>query len=77
MRNALLLVRFTSLLLVWLGLLLLLRNILLSYESFRPSYIGFYFRQELLSPSLILIAGLLMRLRAKSISRTLTKDVED
>ena len=57
MRNALILVRFTALLLIWTGTLLLVRNILLSYDSFRPSYIGHYFQQELLSPILFLLAG--------------------
>ena len=77
MRNALILVRFTALILIWTGTLLLLRNILLSYDSFRPSYIGHYFQQELLSPTLFLFAGFLMRFRAKPISRSLIRDSEE
>ena len=76
MQNARILVRFTAFLLIWAAILLLIRNVVLSYDSFRPSYIGHYFRQELLSPTLILFAGVSMRLRANSICRMLTKHHE-
>ena len=74
MNQAKLIVRFTALLLIWAGVLLLLRNLALSYESFRPSYFGHYFRQELLTPALLLGAGLLMRLRSQAICRRLIRD---
>ena len=74
MKQALILIRFTAYLLIWGGVFCLIRNLTLSYDSFNPSYWVHYFKQELLSPLLISLFGLMLRLRAGSIARHLTSD---
>jgi hypothetical protein len=76
MRPALLFVRCFAFSLTWLGGLWLLRNLLVSYDSFNPSYILHFVKQVLLSPSLLLIAGLWMRLRARIIAQKLSQDLK-
>lgn len=73
MKHAIILVRFTALLLIWGGLIVLIRNLLLSFDAFNPSYLFHYFQQELLTPCLLLGAGLLLRVRAKKIAQKLVQ----
>jgi len=77
MKHALILVRFTALLLIWGGLLLLIRNLILSFDAFNPSYLFHYFRQELLTPGLLLSAGFVLRIRATAIARKLIQGHAD
>lgn len=74
MRPALLFVRCFAFSLTWIGGLWLLRNLLVSYDSFNPSYTLHFVKQVLLSPLLLLAAGLWMRLRARTIALKLYKD---
>lgn len=76
MRPALLFVRCFTFSLTWLGGLWLLRNLLVSYDSFNPSYIAHFVKQVLLSPLLVLAAGLWMRLRARAIAQKLSSDLD-
>lgn len=74
MINITALVRLCAMLLLWAGILLLIRNLLLSFDSFNPSYLFHYFRQELLTPVLLIFASLIMRYRSSSIARKITQD---
>jgi len=76
MKDALILTRLCATLIIWLGSFLLIRNLLMSFESFNPSYLLHYFRQELLTPILWLTAGCLMRFRSTSIATKLSKDIK-
>lgn len=77
MKTAIYHLRLIGFLLLLAGSMLLLRNLLLSYQNFNPSYLGHYFKQELSSPVLLLLAGFGMRIGTKPIARGLTKDTED
>lgn len=76
MRAALLFVRCFAYSLTWLGGLWLLRNLLISYDSFNPSYALHFVKQVLLSPLLLLLAALWMRLRAYAIAEKLSQGVD-
>ena len=76
MRPALIFVRCFAFSLTVLGGLWLFRNLLLSYDSFNPSYFGHFVKQVLLSPLLLLVAGLWMRLRTSVIAQKLSQDLD-
>ena len=76
MRPALIFVRCFAFSLTWLGGLWLLRNLLVSYDSFNPSYALHFVKQVLLSPLLLLAAGLWIRLRTRAIAQKLSQDTE-
>lgn len=69
-------IRFVAYLLLLGGFILLLRNLALSYQSFNPVYFGHYFKQELLSPSLLLSFGLVTRSLSKSIASWIAKGLQ-
>lgn len=58
------------------GLLLLTRNLVLSFDSFNPSYLFHYFRQELLLPLLLCGAALITFAAAPCIAKQLLKGAE-
>lgn len=74
MRPTLIFVRCFAFSLTWLGGLWLLRNLLISYDSFNPSYWGHFVKQVLLSPILLLLAAGWIRLRAQSIAVKLSRE---
>ena len=74
MNTALYHLRFVAYLLLLLGFGLLLRNLLLSYDTFNPSYLGYYLKQEVISPIIFILCGMFTRLAAQPIAKWLTKD---
>jgi len=76
MRPALIFVRCFAFSLTWLGGLWLLSNLLVSYDSFNPSYTLHFVKQVLLSPLLLLAAGIWIRLRARAIAQKLSQDLD-
>lgn len=74
MNNAHYHLRLVAYLLLLLGFGLLLRNLLLTYDAFNPSYLGYYFKQEVLSPIICILCGIFTRLAEQPIARWLTKD---
>ena len=75
MKNATYHLRLLAYLLILIGFGLLIRNLILSYESFNPSYLSHYLKQEMLSPVLFILGGLLSRLLSKPIAAWLCKDL--
>lgn len=74
MNTALYHLRLIAYLLLLLGVGLLLRNLLLSYDAFNPSYLGYYLKQEVVSPAVCIVCGIFTRLAARAIARWLTKN---
>ena len=74
MNTALYHLRLIAYLLLLLGVGLLLRNLLLSYDTFNPSYLGYYLKQEVVFPAVCIACGIFTRLAARPIARWLTKN---
>lgn len=69
-------IRFVAFLCLLGSILLLSRNLFLSYENFNPSYLGHYFKQELLSPMILFLGGVLTYLLSGKIAGLLTKGID-
>lgn len=54
-------------------LILLLANLAQSYDSFNPSYIGYFLKQQVLRPAVGIVAWGLMLTLARPISRWLDR----
>lgn len=65
------LIRFFAFILRSLAWIWLLRNACMSFESFNPSYPIFFFKQVLLSPLILLLAGYWIHYRAPKIAMKL------
>ncbi|MEM8868108.1 MAG: hypothetical protein AAGC73_07540 [Verrucomicrobiota bacterium] len=77
MKNQMILqIRFVAFLCFFGGLLLLARNLVLSYDSFNPSYLGHYFKQEVLGPLVLILGGSILRAFAKRIAACICKDID-
>ncbi len=76
-RQALILVRLLSLAGLALSLYALLANLAQSYDSFNPSYIGFFLKQQVLRPAIGALISLLLGLFARRLARRIARGTED
>ncbi len=76
-RQALLLVRLLALAGVMIGATTLLANLAQSYDTFNPSYAGFYFKQQLARPLVGIASSLLIALLARPLARLLARGTEE
>jgi hypothetical protein len=59
--------------LLLLGFCWLAQNLILSYQAFNPSYWSHYFKQQLLSPLICILASIGVRCASKQIAAWLIK----
>ncbi|WP_043588901.1 hypothetical protein [Geminisphaera colitermitum] len=71
---ALLALRLLALTGLLLSLWALLANLAQSYDTFNPSYAAYYWKQQLLRPTLGLALSLLVLLLARPLSRWISRE---
>lgn len=76
-RQALLLVRVLALAGFLLSLATLLANVVQSYDTFNPSYAGFYLKQQLARPLVGIGLALVVALLAPPLARLLARGTEE
>jgi hypothetical protein len=76
-RQALLLVRVLALAGVVFGAATLLANLVQSYDTFNPSYAGFFFKQQLARPVTVIALSLVLALLARPLARLLARGTEE
>lgn len=76
-RQALLLVRILALAGVFVNAATLLANLAQAYDTFNPSYAGFFFKQQLARPVVGLALSLLLALLARPVARLLARGTEE
>ena len=74
MNTALYHLRLITYLLLLIGVGLLLRNLLVSYDAFNPTYLVHYLKQEVVFPGICILSGIFTRLASRPIARWLTKN---
>lgn len=76
-RQSLLLVRLLALAGFLISLTLLLGNLAQSYDSFNPSYAGFFFKQQLARPVIGLAISLLTAAASRPLARLLARGIDE
>lgn len=66
-------IRLLALILLLIGIGWLMHNLVLSYQSFNPSYWSHYLKQELLSPLLCILGSIVLRGASTPIATWLIK----
>jgi hypothetical protein len=75
-RHALLLVRLLALVGVLVSLTTLLANLVQAYDTFNPSYAGYFFKQQLARPFVGLGLSAMVALCARPLARLLARGTE-
>jgi hypothetical protein len=76
-RQALLLVRVYAFVSSLVGFTMLLANVAQSFDTFVPTYAGFYFKQQLARPIIIIAVSIVIAFLARPLARLLARGTEE